>query len=79
MACECVSCPECGGSGSVWFSFSGKYIGRNRHDDLDELETCHKCDGSGLSELCDECRDAIEREKEREWIEYEKWRKKKNT
>lgn len=59
-ACRCVSCGECGGSGTVWFSFpgvdEGRYLGSRRCDDLDELATCPECRGSGLSELCDECR-----------------------
>src|SRR5579872_2401108 len=45
MACECVSCSACGGTGTVWFSFpgpdrGGKYLGNHRCDDLDELDTC---------------------------------------
>uniref|UniRef100_A0A6M3JKC8 Uncharacterized protein n=1 Tax=viral metagenome TaxID=1070528 RepID=A0A6M3JKC8_9ZZZZ len=58
MACKCVSCPECGGSGIVWVSFSGKYMGKHRCDDLDEMERCDFCYGSGISEECDECLDA---------------------
>ena len=58
MACKCVSCPECGGSGTVWRSFSGKYMGHHRCDDLDQMEGCDVCGGSGISEECDECLDA---------------------
>lgn len=68
MTCTCTSCSECNGSGNVWFSFSGKYLGNHRCDDLDELETCQECHGSGLSDMCDECR---EKEEEAEWQEYE--------
>jgi len=55
MACTCKPCPECGGTGDVWISFDGEYLGRYRCDDLDELDVCPECDGSGLFEMCDEC------------------------
>lgn len=56
--CTCVSCGECGGSGTVWFAFGGKeYLGNSRCDDLDEMETCEECGGSGLSEKCEYCYD----------------------
>jgi hypothetical protein len=57
MACSCVRCSECSGTGNVWFAFGGKeYLGRNRADDLDEMETCEHCGGSGLEDdICDEC------------------------
>ena len=61
MACRCVACDECGGSGTVWFAFpgpdrGGKYLGNHRCDDLDEMDTCPYCE-RGLVEMCDECRD----------------------
>lgn len=62
--CTCVHCDECGGSGNVWFSFNHKYLGRYRCDDLDELETCESCRGSGIEEMCDHCR---ELEDDAEW------------
>lgn len=55
--CTCVSCGECAGSGSVWFSFSGQYLGNNRSDDLDDLRTCDECNGSGICEVCDLCQE----------------------
>lgn len=58
MACRCVSCGECSGSGRAWQDFEGRYLGSHRGDDLDELVQCFDCGGSGLSEMCDECRDA---------------------
>lgn len=59
--CTCVSCGECGGSGTVWFAFGGKeYLGNGRRDDLDEMETCEECGGSGLSEKCERCYDRDE-------------------
>lgn len=58
--CRCVSCAECDGTGNVWFSFSGQYLGNNRCDDLDDLRTCDECNGSGLSEMCDLCQDRHE-------------------
>ena len=64
MSCKCITCPECDGSGSIWISFSGKYMGKYRCDDLDEMDTCPECGGSGIAELCDECREAFDEE---EW------------
>lgn len=55
MACECQVCPECGGSGDIWISFDGEYMGRFRCDDLDELDVCPYCDGLGVWYQCDEC------------------------
>jgi hypothetical protein len=67
MTCTCISCDECGGSGNVWVSFTGKYLGRSRCDDLDDLETCEECSGSGFFEMCDEC---LEKEEQAEFEEY---------
>jgi hypothetical protein len=55
--CTCVNCGECLGSGTVWRSFSGRYLGSGRCDDLDESHTCEECNGSGVTELCDLCQD----------------------
>lgn len=55
MTCKCVICDECKGSGNIWVDYKGKYLGNNRCDDMDELDTCPECDGSGLSEICYEC------------------------
>lgn len=57
MACKCVWCTECDGSGDVWVSPFGHYRGRHKADDLDHLEICGCCDGEGISEVCDECRE----------------------
>ena len=65
MACRCTRCPECKGTGNVWFSFSKEYLGHGRCDDLDEIETCEACGGDGISDLCDECREAQEDEMDR--------------
>ena len=70
MACQCEICPECNGSGTVWTSFSGEYLGNNRYDDLDELDTCPVCDGDGLSYFCPECDEAWREEEERQYFEY---------
>lgn len=55
MACECIICPECDGFGSIWISFSGKYMGKHRCDDFDEMDTCPECCGDGLLYTCYEC------------------------
>lgn len=54
-ACRCTRCGECGGSGSIWVDMYGHYLGRRRSDDLDELERCEECDGTGIMEECDLC------------------------
>jgi hypothetical protein len=64
--CTCITCPECGGTGSVWFSFCGKYLGNYRCDDLDELERCPECEGGGLVEMCDYCQSAKDLQAESE-------------
>lgn len=60
MACTCTPCKECNGTGHIWFSFTREYLGRHRCDDLDNLETCEECHGSGVDEICDECREKEE-------------------
>lgn len=61
--CRCVTCPECRGRGHVWFAFGGReYLGAGRSDDLDEMETCEECSGSGIVEMCDHCQMALDEE-----------------
>ncbi len=56
MTCSCVRCPECKGTGNVWFAAGGRhYLGSSRWDDLDEMENCEYCRGTGFISLCDEC------------------------
>lgn len=62
MTCECISCPDCT-NGHVWVTLGGK-MHKSRCDDMGDLETCLMCEGSGLREMCDECREA---EEESEW------------
>jgi DnaJ-class molecular chaperone len=62
MACECVTCPSCGGSGNYYVDRNGSFVGQHRSDDLQELETCDECRGSGLTETCGECLEAEELE-----------------
>jgi len=64
MKCTCISCPECNGTGTVWFAFDGEYLGSSRCDDIDDLRTCAECEGSGITEMCDYCQDQIEQEAE---------------
>jgi len=67
MACKCISCQECKGSGAVWRAFNGEYLGSTTCDDLDEIETCDECKGTGISEECEECQQKnLELEKEYE-------------
>ena len=58
--CTCTKCPECNGSGYVWFSFGGKYLGSHRSDDLDEMEPCDMC-RNGIIEVCEFCAEEEER------------------
>lgn len=53
-ACTCISCTVCGGTGTVWFDFRGRYLGNSRCDDMDELELCDNCRG-GIVEVCSRC------------------------
>jgi hypothetical protein len=60
--CSCVSCPECNGTGTVWFSFNGDYLGYSRCDDMDDMQTCMECEGSGIADVCDCCQDRFQPE-----------------
>lgn len=53
--CACVGCSMCDGTGTVWFDFAGRYFGNRRCDDLDVLEPCEDCGGTGVAETCDSC------------------------
>lgn len=53
--CTCIQCSACRGSGQIWFSCTGDYLGDNRCDDMDELEPCDFCNGSGVDDWCDYC------------------------
>ena len=66
MACTCTKCPDCNGTGNIWVSFSGKYLGTNRCDDLDEMESCPTCGGEGITDYCQECCDAYREMEEEE-------------
>jgi len=69
MTCKCIPCAECDGTGVIWYSFSGKYLGNHRCDDLDEMDVCPDCDGSGVAEICDECLEGYEDEDD--WVNWE--------
>jgi len=46
----------------VWFAFDGQYLGGSRCDDMDDLQICQECEGSGIIEMCDYCQDHLEQE-----------------
>lgn len=62
--CSCTPCRECKGTGSVFISFDGQYIGSHRWDDMDEMITCEECYGSGIETTCDYCIELEEAEAE---------------
>jgi len=35
----------------------GTYLGSRRCDDLDEMETCEECRGTGIDIVCDHCQE----------------------
>ena len=58
--CECVSCDACDCSGGIWVDMTGRYLGKNRSDDLDEMEQCPNCNGRGITEVCQSCAESEE-------------------
>ena len=58
MACECISCDYCNGSGHIWRTIGGT-VSRYRCDDLGDLEPCPNCRG-GITETCYECQTATD-------------------
>lgn len=55
--CDCTPCSFCNGSGVTWFAVGGQYLGNRRCDDLDTMETCEECGGSGVEMKCGPCMD----------------------
>lgn len=56
--CTCVYCDGCGGSGQIWVDHNGRYLGKHRSDDMDDMEECPECYGYGIIETCDACLDS---------------------
>jgi hypothetical protein len=52
--CSCVPCDWCHGSGHVWQCLNGDIV-RDRCDDMGDLIPCPDYDGSGVSEVCENC------------------------
>jgi hypothetical protein len=59
--CTCPPCSLCDGKGTVAVDMRGNWI-PHRLDDLDGLETCEDCGGSGCAAECDHCR--VQREQD---------------
>lgn len=55
MICECVYCDFCDGKGHFWVNFRGQAV--IHCDDLDQMEMCEECNGSGIIETCAACMD----------------------
>ena len=53
--CECIPCPSCI-NGDMWRTIDGQ-LHKHRCDDMGDTESCIMCDGSGLTEVCDRCRE----------------------
>ena len=51
--CECTPCLECGGHGTVRYSFSEEYSGDSRLVYMNEPEFCATCGGRGVMDKCD--------------------------
>lgn len=66
MTCNCAPCSFCDGSGRLWYSCDGEYVGIHSSDDMGHYEPCEECGGTGIGYLCDECRQIEE--------DGEKWR-----
>jgi len=58
--CGCVPCSCCGGDGYCWFGIDGECLGEHHIDDLDSLEPCPFCNGSGYEFECHECSEDYE-------------------
>lgn len=55
--CTCPQCPMCEGNGHYYVDMRGHYLHHGRRDDMDEMETCEECGGSGIEYECDYCMD----------------------
>jgi len=64
MACECIVCEYCKGTGTVWESPFTHEITNYRWDDLYDMVGCPVCDGQGVTSICDECIREYEEEEE---------------
>ena len=62
LPCECVSCPNCRGLGTIRVDFRTGLPSEGM-DDLDELEYCENCRG-GVIETCQRCSEAQQLEEE---------------
>lgn len=51
--CECVSCGDCGGSGTMWLDMAGHVV-TCMVDDTDSPESCDMC-SNGTVEECERC------------------------
>ncbi len=64
MACTCVYCDRCRGTGHIWVNYDhlGRVISDSGLDDLSDLDSCPECNGRGITEVCEECCEAEMRE-----------------
>jgi len=57
--CTCIYCDFCDGKGHYWIDFRTK-LPKVHNDDLDEMEYCDECGGSGVVEICEYCTDYVD-------------------
>jgi hypothetical protein len=63
MACTCETCSVCDGQGYFYRNIDGS-LDFYHTDDMQETEDCDFCDGTGCSEMCDECLEKYDYEDE---------------
>jgi hypothetical protein len=61
-SCYCVRCNICGGQGNYRVDLHGRPT--DGMDDMDSLEPCEECGGSGIVETCDRCQLLADLERE---------------
>jgi hypothetical protein len=55
--CTCERCCMCEGTGGYYVDSRGRFQGVHRSDDMEDLETCEFCGGSGVTDECSRCMD----------------------
>jgi RecJ-like exonuclease len=64
MACECIRCSACDGTGHYFTDMRGQFASIHRQDDMHNMETCEECRGTGIEEVCYQCQLAMDEDYE---------------